>query len=259
VLKGRNFSRQFNDSASVILNEEAVAQIGWKDPVGKWIKYPGNDDQRFHVIGVVKNFNVESMHTAIIPFALFSPSSKTYDIGATHMVAKVKPNDLIKTINNLENKWKSFSVAEPFDYKFLDAEFDAKYRSEQRLGKLFTIFTCLSIFIACLGLFGLCSFMAERRMKELGVRKVLGASVFALVNLLTKDFVKLTVIAVMIASPIAWYALHAWLQDFAYRIEIGWVIFVIAGLGTIGITLCTVSYQAIKAASVNPIKSLRTE
>lgn len=259
VLKGRNFSRQFNDSASVILNEEAVAQIGWKDPIGKWIKYPGNNDQRFQVVGVVKNFNVESMHTAIIPFALFNPSSKTYDLGATHMVAKIKPKDLVKTINNLESKWKSFSVAEPFDYKFLDAEFDAKYRSEQRLGKLFTIFTCLSIFIACLGLFGLCSFMAERRMKELGVRKVLGASVFALVNLLTKDFVKLTVIAVIIASPIAWYAMHAWLQDFAYRIEIGWVVFFIAGLATIGITVCTVSFQAIKAASANPIKSLRTE
>jgi len=259
VLKGRNFSKQFNDSASVILNEEAVAQIGWKDPIGKWMKYPGNNDQRFRVIGVVKNFNVESMHTSITPFALFNTASKTYDIGATHLIARVRPDDIFKTINQLESKWKSFSVAEPFDYKFLDGEFDAKYRSEQRLGKLFTIFTCLSIFIACLGLFGLCTYMAERRMKELGVRKVLGASFYTLVALLTRDFLRLSLIAVFIASPIAWYAMHNWLQDFAYRIEIGWVIFVIAGLATLGVTLCTISFQAIKAASLNPIKSLRTE
>jgi putative ABC transport system permease protein len=259
VIEGRNFSTQFKDSASVIVNEEAVKQIGWKDPIGKWMKYPGNNDQRFQVVGVVKNFNVESLHTAITPFALFHTSSKTYDLGVSNIIARVKPGEISHTIDQAENKWKSFVSGEPFDYKFLDSEFDARYRSEQRLGNLFTIFASLSIFIACLGLFGLCAFMAERRNKEIGVRKVLGASVNSLVILLSKDFLRLTIIAAFIAFPIAWYAMHRWLEDFAYRIDIGWHVFVIAGLATILIALLTISFQAIRAASINPVKSLRSE
>ncbi len=258
VLQGRNFSKDFFDSASVILNEEAVKQIGWKDPVGKWLDYPGGNNVRFKVIGVVKNFNVQSLQAAMIPFVLFHISSKTYDLGASNIVAKIKSGDP-NHVNQLQSKWKSFVSSEPFDYNFLDAEFDAQYRSEQRLGSIFSIFATLSIFIACLGLFGLSAFMAERRKKEIGVRKVLGASIQNVVGLLVKDFLKLTFIAAIIAFPVAWYFMNKWLEDFAYRINIGWTIFLIAGLSTLLITLITISFQAISAAIANPVKSLRTE
>jgi putative ABC transport system permease protein len=259
VLKGRNFSREFSDSASVILNEEAVKQIGWKDPIGKWLDYPGGDNVRFKVIGVVKNFNIESLQAAILPFALFHTSSKTYDAGVSNIVAKVQTPDLPHVIDQVESKWKSFVSAEPFDYNFLDAEFDAQYRSEKRLGSIFSIFAGLSIFIACLGLFGLSAFMAERRTKEIGVRKVLGASVQNVVLLLSKDFLKLTIVAVFIAFPVAWYFMNKWLEDFAYRVNITWTIFLVAGLSTLLITVITISFQAINAAVANPVKSLRTE
>jgi len=258
VVQGRNFSKVFSDSASIILNQEAVRQIGWKDPIGKWVEYPGGDNVRFKVIGVVKNFNIESLQAAITPFALFHLSSKTYDFGH-NVIAKVRSQDLSKVINQVESKWKSFASAEPFDYNFLDAAFDSQYRSEQRLGSIFSIFAALSIFIACLGLFGLSAFMAERRTKEIGVRKVLGASVSNVVVLLSKDFLRLTVIAIVIAFPVAWYFMSKWLEDFAYRINITWTIFLIAGFGTLIITLVTISFQAIAAAIANPVKSLRTE
>jgi len=258
VVQGRNFSKAFSDSASIILNQEAVRQIGWKDPIGKWVEYPGGNNVRFKVIGVVKNFNIESLQSAIMPFALFNLSSKTYDFGH-NVIAKVRSQDLPKVINQVESKWKSFASAEPFDYNFLDAAFDSQYRSEQRLGSIFSIFAVLSIFIACLGLFGLSAFMAERRTKEIGVRKVLGASVSNVVVLLSKDFLRLTLIAIVIAFPVAWYFMSKWLEDFAYRINITWTIFLIAGCGTLIITLVTISFQAIGAAVANPVKSLRTE
>jgi len=259
VIKGRNFSKDFADSASALLNEEAVKQIGWKDPVGKWLDYPGGDNFRFKVIGVVKNFNTASLQAAITPFALFHSSSKTYDMGVSNVVAKIRTNDLPHVISQLETKWKSFVTGEPFDYNFLDTEFDAQYRSEQRLGSIFTIFATLSIFIACLGLFGLSAFMAERRTKEIGVRKVLGASVQNVVVLLSKDFLKLTLVAAIIAFPVSWYFMNKWLEDFAYRINIGWTIFLVAGISTLLVTLITISFQAISAALANPVKSLRTE
>jgi putative ABC transport system permease protein len=259
VMQGRNFSKAFSDSSSIILNQEAVRQIGWKDPVGKWIQYPGGDDVRFKVIGVVKNFNIESLQAAITPFALFHLSSKTYDFGVSNVVAKIRSGELPKVISQVESKWKSFAATEPFDYNFLDAAFDSQYRSEQRLGSIFGIFAALSIFIACLGLFGLSAFMAERRTKEIGVRKVLGASVQSVVVLLSKDFLRLTLIAIVIAFPVAWYFMSKWLEDFAYRIDINWAIFLTAGLSTLIITLVTISFQAIGAAMANPVKSLRTE
>jgi len=258
VLQGRNFSKTFSDSASIILNQEAVRQIGWKDPIGKWVQYPGGDDVRFKVIGVVKNFNIESLQAAITPFALFHLSSKTYGFGH-NVIAKIRSEDLSKVINQVETRWKGFASSEPFDYNFLDAAFDSQYRSEHRLGSIFSIFAALSIFIACLGLFGLSAFMAERRTKEIGVRKVLGASVPSVVMLLSKDFLRLTLIAIVIAFPVAWYFMSKWLEDFAYRIDITWTIFLLAGLGTLIITLVTISFQAIGAAVANPVKSLRTE
>jgi putative ABC transport system permease protein len=259
VIKGRNFSKQFTDSPSVILNEEAVKLIGWKDPIGKWLDYPGGDNTRFTVVGVVKNFNVQSLQNPMVAFGLFHISSKTYDRGSSYIVARLQSNDLNRSLNQLESKWKSFVSAEPFDFNFLDAAFDAQYRSEQRLGSIFRIFAVLSIFIACLGLFGLSVFMAEKRIKEIGIRKVLGASVTNVVALMSKDFLKLTIIAAVIAFPVAWYFMNKWLEDFPYRINIGWSLFLVAGVCMILITVITISFESIRAALSNPVKNLRTE
>ncbi len=259
VLKGRNFSKDFSDSLSVILNEEAARQIGWKDAIGQRIQYPGGNNEWYTVVGIAKDFNVQSLQTAMIPFALFHTSSKSYDLGTTFMIVRMKPRDISNTLSKIESKWKTFVSGEPFDYNFLDASFDALYRSEQRMGSIFSIFTGLSLFIACLGLFGLSAYIAERRIKEIGVRKVLGASIPSVVTLLSKDFLKLTLIAAVIAFPIGWWWMNKWLEDFAYRINISWTVFLIAGLSTLMVALLTVSFQAIKAAIANPVKSLRTE
>ncbi len=258
VLQGRNFSKEFSDSASVILNESAAKMIGWKEPIGKWLAYPGND-QRFKVVAVVKDFNVASLRELVEPFALFHSSSKTYDLGTSYISIRFRPGNFNVYLNGLENKWKSFAPNMPFDYNFLDSEFDALYRSEQRMGKVFGIFTSLSIFVACLGLFGLSVFSAERRKKEIGLRKVLGASVPGVITLLSKDFLKPVLVSALIAFPAAWFSMNKWLEDFAYRVPIGWSVFFIAGSVALVIALLTISFQAIKAARANPVKSLRFE
>jgi putative ABC transport system permease protein len=258
VLQGRNFSKTFNDSASVILNETAAKQIGWKNPVGRYLAYPGND-QRFKVIGVVKDFNFSSLHDLVQPFALFNAASKTYHTKSSFISVRLQPGNINKYISEIEDKWKNFAPDIPFDYSFMDEEFDALYRSEHRMGTVFSVFTCLSIFVACLGLFGLSIFTAERRKKEISVRKVLGASVQGIAQMLSKDFIKLVAIAFTLAAPLAWWAMNNWLQSFAYRINISWWVFALAGLGAVFIALITVSFQAIKAALANPVKSLRTE
>ena len=258
MLQGRNFSKAFNDSASVILNETAAKQIGWKNPVGKFLAYPGND-QRFKVIGIVKDFTVESLRNLVQPFALFNSTSKTYYTNSSFISVRLQPGNINKYISEIENKWKSFAPDIPLDYSFMDEEFDALYRSEHRMGTVFSVFTFLSIFVACLGLFGLSIFTAERRRKEISVRKVLGASVQGIVQMLSKDFIKLVAIAFVLAAPLAWWAMNDWLQSFAYRINISWWVFAAAGFGAVCIALITVSFQAIKAAITNPAKSLRTE
>ena len=259
VLQGRNFSRTYSDSTSVILNEEAVKEIGWKAPLGKYLRYPGGDDKLFKVVGIVRDFNVESMHSAITPFALFHSSSKTYDLGYSFIIANIEAGKTKPVLDKIESKWKSFASATPFDYSFLDEEFNALYQSDQRMGSVFSLFTLLSIFVACLGLFGLATYTAERRTKEIGIRKVLGASVQGVVQLLSKEFIKLVFIAAVIAFPVSWWAMSKWLEDFAYRIIIGWQVFIIATIMVLLIALLTVSFQAIKAAIANPVKSLRAE
>ncbi|MES2328927.1 MAG: ABC transporter permease [Bacteroidota bacterium] len=259
ILKGRNFSKEFNDSTSVIVNETTVQQVGWKDPIGKFITYTGNGNQRFQVIGVVKDFNFESIHSAVSPFALFHPSSKTYQLGSSVIIAKVDGKNISNTLQQLEAKWKAFAPAVPFEYSFLDKNFENLYIADQKLGTVFGIFTCLSIIVACLGLFGLSMYTAERRTKEIGIRKVLGASVQNLVGLLSKEFVKLVFVAMLLAFPIGWWAMNKWLQDFNYHIKISAWVFILAGAAAFIIALLTVSFQAIKSALLNPVKSLRTE
>ncbi len=259
ILEGRNFSKEFNDSTSVILNETAVEQIGWKHPLGQYITYTGNNDQRFKVIGVMKDFDVESIRNAMNPFALFHTSSKTYYSGTSYLVMSVDPQKTKNLLSKFEQKWKSFTSSVPFEYSFLDKSFEALYNDDRRMGTVFGIFTALSIFVACLGLFGLSVYTADRRKKEIGVRKVLGASVQSVVTLLSKEFVKLVFIAAIIAFPIAWWAMNKWLMDFAYRIDIKWWVFGLAMILALLIAILTISAQAVRAAIANPVESLRME
>ncbi|HEY5327688.1 MAG TPA: ABC transporter permease, partial [Mucilaginibacter sp.] len=259
MLRGRAFSKSFNDSASVILNENAAKQIGWKDPIGKSITYPGHDNQKFTVIGVVRDFNVESLHSDFTPFALFYTTSKTYQISGSYLTVRIKPGSYNSTLNSIRNKWKEFAPGTPFDYSFMDAEFDALYKTDQTMGKVFSVFTFLSLTVACLGLLGLAIYTAERRNKEIGIRKVLGASVQNVVAMLSIDFLRLVIIASIIAFPVAWFAMNKWLQDFAFRTEINWWVFALSAGVTITIALITISFQSIKAALSNPVESLRSE
>ena len=258
IIKGRDFNRTFgSDSLGVIINESAVKLFGYKDPIGKRISKIINGDTKvrkvFTIIGVVENFHFESLRENVGALSLALGTSK----GAISF--RVKTDDIQATVNTMESIWKQFAPGQPFNYSFLDQEFDSMYRSEQRIGKIFIIFASLAILIACLGLFGLATYAAEQRTKEIGIRKVLGANVKDIVAMLSKDFIRLVLIAIVFAVPIAWYGMSNWLKDFAFRIEISWWVFVIAGVLALLIALLTISYQAVRAALMNPVKSLKTE
>lgn len=248
---GQNFSGTKADTAHFILNETAVKQAGIVNPVGKRFKFHEIDGQ---IIGVVKDFSTESARKTIGPMLLFSRPEYN---GVIHI--KTTGQQAPQAIAAAEKLWKKYNPGYPFDYNFLDQTYDRMYRSEQRTGQLFNFFAGVAILVCCLGLFGLAAFTAEQRTKEIGVRKVLGASVASIVTLLSKDFLKLVLIAIVIASPIAWWAMNQWLNDFAYKIDIAWWVFALAGLLAVGIALLTVSFQSIKAALTNPVKSLRSE
>lgn len=256
MAKGRDFSREFGtDSTGIILNESAAKVLGYEDPIGKKI-YTLGDGQSvisYTVLGVVKNFNYQSLRQEIGPLAM--------RLGTNNWATafKVSTTNIQGLLAGIENKWKSMAGGIPFSYEFLDQSFDSMYRTEQRIGRVALSFAVLAIFIACLGLFGLATYMAELRTREIGVRKVLGASVTGIVSMLSRDFIRLVLVAAIIAFPVAWFAMDKWLQDFAYRVNIGWVVFLIAGLLAIAIAVITVSLQAIRAALANPVKSLRTE
>jgi putative ABC transport system permease protein len=260
IKEGRNFSKDFpTDSLGVILNEAAVKVLGFKDPFKEMVYRPNFYDNgihgslAYHVIGVVKDFNFSSMHQVVGPLII----QKGENWGAIAVRADTK--NISSIINAIKNKWTGMVPAQPFNYTFMDADFDNIYTTEQRTGKLFITFAVFAILIGCLGLFGLVTYAAEQRIKEIGVRKVLGASVSGIAAMLSKDFAKLIFIASLIAFPIAWWAMHKWLQSFAYRITISWWIFIVAGFTALVIALVTVSFQAIRAAIANPVKSLRTE
>ncbi len=258
IIKGRDFDKNMpTDSNAIILNESAAKILGFQDPIGKKI-YTFEDMQTgkmisYTIIGVVKNFNYESLRENVGALSLIlSKYNKS-------VCFRLTGDNMSQTIARIENRWQGLANGQPFKYEFMDQAFDNMYRSEQRIGRIFISFAMLAIFIACLGLFGLASFTAEQRTKEIGIRKVLGASVSQIVTLLSKDFLSLILVAFVLAVPIAWYVMSQWLQDFAYRTEIAWWIFVGAGLLSLVIALLTISFQSIRAALTNPVKSLRSE
>ena len=250
---GRNFSRDYaTDTSMVVINETAARQLGWTpdEAVGKPFQYGGVQGQ---VIGVTKDYHFESLHEEVAAIAM------TLTPGRLNWISLPMQGDITAGIQRIEATWKQLFPGKDFQYQFLDERFDRLYAAEQKQQSLFSVFAGIAILLSCLGLFGLSMFMAEQRIKEIGVRKVLGASVGSIVALLSKDFLKPVLVALVIASPIAWYAMGQWLTDFAYKTDIGWGVFALAGMLAIGIALLTVSFQSVKAAMMNPVKSLRSE
>jgi len=245
------------DSTAVIINESAEKKLGFKNPINQLVYYPQDNKamvlKAYHIIGVMKDFNFQSLRSNVSPLILFMGD----DEGGISIRANAA--NIPALLNQIKSKWTAFSPNQQFTYTFMDQDFDAIYRTEQRTGTIFVSFTSLAIIIACLGLFGLAAYAAEQRTKEIGIRKVLGANMSTIVQMLSKDFIKLVVIAIIIASPLAWWAMNKWLQDFAYRIHIQWWVLAIAGSGAILIAFITISFQSIKAALTNPVKSLRSE
>lgn len=254
---GRDFSKAFSTDTkeAFIVNEAAVKAFNWKTPkdaIGKKMNWAFGKEGR--VVGVVKDFNFASLHDDVKPL-LIHIFPQWFGI----ISLKLKPGNISGTMKEIETTWKGVAKESPFVYTFLEEDFNNLYRTEENMRNVLSAFTFLSVFVACLGLFGLASFTIKQRFKEIGIRKVLGSSVGGIVQLLSKDFLKLVIISFVIASPVAWFGMSKWLQDYAYRIDIGFWVFVIAGSLAFGIAFLTVSFQAIKAAIANPVKSLRTE
>ncbi len=253
LLSGRDFGPNSRvDSTNYLINEAAAKLMGIKSQaVGKEITFWNGKGR---VIGLMKDFHLNSLHEAIGPLVLvLNPGNTRY------LLVKTRAGQTERVIAGLEQLTRQFNPTFPFSYHFLDKAYEQLYTTEQQISSLINLFGMLAIVISCLGLFALAAFTAEQRTKEIGVRKVLGASVGGIVTLLSKDFLKLVLIAIVLASPLAWWAMNRWLQDFAYKIDIEWWIFALAGLLAVGIALLTVSFQSIKAALMNPVKSLRTE
>ena len=253
IKEGRDFSVSYpSDSSAIIINESFAKFTGLKNPVGETIRWT---NKNYQIVGVVKDMLMESPYEPV--FRTVFPLSAN----AEHWInIRINPQmNAHDALTKIEAVFKSYNPVQPFDYKFVDQEFAVKFGDEERIGKLAGSFAILAIFISCLGLFGMASFMAEQRTREIGVRKVLGASVFNLWRLLSREFLVLVFISLLIAVPVSWYYLHGWLEHFTYRTEMSWWIFISAGLGALVITLATVSFQAIRAALANPVNSLRSE
>ena len=260
--EGHGFSESTNDSLSIILNETAVKTLDIADPIGKKLSQvqrtpQGNVTVQYTIIGIIKDFNFQSLRDPVTPLTI--QSNESFGGGAAYIYARVKGKNATTVISDIEAAWKKIAPDQPFKYQFLDQNLTAQYESEKRAGKVFAIFSGLAIIIACVGLFGLAAYTANLRTKEIGIRKVLGASEGGIVVLLSRDFTKLIVIAFILATPFAWYMMDTWLQNFAYRIQLGVGIFLFAGVIALLIAWITVSYQSIKAAIVNPVKSLKNE
>jgi len=251
IVQGRDFSSG-TDSTNYLINQSAAKRLGYQDPVGQPLSFgkrPGK------IVGVIEDFHFNSLHVPIRPLVIRLAENWNYD----NILIRPQPGQTKQALASIEALCRQLNPKFPFSYSFVDAEYEKLYKSETIIGTLATVFACLAILIACLGLFGLAAFTAEQRTKEIGVRKVLGASVVNVVTLLSKDFLKLVLIAIVVASPLAWYVARQWLQNFEYRIDLSWWMFVLAGFIAIVIAILTISFQSIKAALMNPVKSLRTE
>jgi len=263
IIEGRAFDiNQSTDSTAIVINKAAVKSFGFENPVGERISTFESIDEEtgepsmitYHVIGVMEDFHYESLRNAIGPLCLYIGRS-TSRVSFRFQTGE----DISTTLASVEEKWKEFAPNQPFDYSFLDESFRNMYDSEQRLSKIFSLFAGLSIFVACLGLFALASYMAEQRTKEIGIRKVMGATVSDIISLLSQDFMRLVLISILLAVPVAWWFMHQWLEGFEYRTNIQAGIFITAGLAAIIISLLTVTYQSLRAALTNPVDALRDE
>jgi putative ABC transport system permease protein len=259
ILQGRNFSPlMLTDTSGIIINETAVRFLGLKDPINQTLYTFVTNDQKvgaFRIIGVVKDFNAGSMHNKIEPLVFH------LGIDRADVSFRIHTANIPALIDKVKEQYNAVPgmAGQPFTYTFMDDDFNKLYASDDQTGRIFITFACLAICIACLGLFGLVTYAAEQRTREIGIRKVLGASLGNVIGLLSKDFLKLVMVSALIAFPLAWWAMHKWLQDFAYRTNIGWWVFFTAGLSALAITLVTVSFRAIRAALANPVNSLRSE
>lgn len=254
IVEGRDFSRSYStDSAAFVINEAAASYLGFENPIGKQIKW--GDNEVFTIIGVVSNLVTQSPFASVGPMLFFIDYERTNFINI-----KFRPEvQLQEAISSVETIFQSYDPQNPFSYEFVDEDYAQKFGEEERIGKLASIFAFLAIFISCLGLFGLTAFITERRTKEIGIRKVLGATITQIVQLLSKDFIFLVIVALLFAIPISWYIMEKWLESYPYRIEIQWWVFLFAGLSAVVIAFLTISYQSIKAALANPVDSLRNE
>ncbi|MEJ8844933.1 ABC transporter permease [Lacibacter sp. H375] len=255
---GRTFTQaetmvEWNDNDKVLMNEKAIEELGFKsveDALNTKIQW---DERKLQIVGVVKNYHHTGLQRAIEPIIFYPQSNSAY------FTVRLSSDKIQDNVARLEKLFKSYFINNPFEYFFADDNFNKQYITEQQYSRLFTTASVWAIIIACLGLFGLATYTVESRTKEIGVRKVLGASVLTIAQLLSKDFLRLVLLAFVIATPVAWFAMNKWLQDFAYRINLSWWVFVVAGIAALGIAVITISFQAIKAAVANPVKSLRTE
>ncbi len=258
MLSGRNFSKDIlMDSTAIIINESAAKLLNFTDPINQFLYSPADNMatkmNKYHIIGVMKDFNFKSLRENVTPLLL----TLGEDRGALSM--KINSSNIPLLLDQVKDKFKQLASDQQFRYSFMDEDFDSIYRAEERMGTIFITFTSLAILIACLGLFGLAAYAAEQRTKEIGIRKVLGANVITIVGMLSADFIKLVIISIVIASPLAWFAMQKWLQGFAYRQDIQWWVFAVAGLGAILIAFITISFQSIRAALANSVTSLKAE
>jgi ABC-type antimicrobial peptide transport system permease subunit len=255
IIDGRDFSREFaSDSMAFVINESAAKYMGLKDPVGEIVKW--GDDAEFKIIGVVKDLITQNPYSPVKQTLFLIHYNNWMSLVNIKLNPDLSATDALAKIGAVFNK---YDPANPFDFQFADQEYAKKFGNEKRIGNLAAVFATLAVFISCLGLFGLASFVAEQRTKEIGIRKVLGASVLNLWKMLSKDFVVLIVISCAIAIPASFYFMNNWLMQYSYRSTISWQVLALAGLGAILITLLTVSFQAVKAAIANPVNSLRSE
>jgi len=253
LIQGRDYSHDFaTDSAGYLVNESAVKRIGYTNPIGKRLTFWG---KKGTIIGVLKDFHFTSLHDPISPLIIRLDENSKFG----HALVRIQAGKTKQALASLETLCRQLNPEFNFNYNFSDDEYKKLYDNEQVITKLSDVFASLAILISCLGLLGLAIFTAEQRFKEIGIRKVLGASVASLFTLLSSEFLILVGIALVIATPLAWYAMHIWLQNYAYHTAIEWWIFILAGLVSIAITLLTISFQTIKAALINPVKSLRSE